>query len=68
MKTIQHTVTEYDTLRNICDRYNISIDLLITKNIMKYPTLLDNPFMIFQNWILDIPLVGNGGDMQYDLF
>lgn len=68
METIKHTVTANDTLQNICAKYNINVDLLIAQNIMKYPGLANNPFMLFQNWVLTIPLVNNGGDTQYDLF
>ena len=51
MQIIEHTVTPNDTLFSLCNEYNVTPEIIVNSNIMKYPRLIDYPFMIFQNWI-----------------
>ena len=67
MQNIQHVVKRKDNVLDVCRYYNISLDQLIDNNCVSYPKLLENPFMIYQGWILSIPLIGNGGDTQYKM-
>lgn len=67
MQIIEHTVTPNDTLFSLCNEYNVTPEIIVNSNIMKYPRLIEYPFMIFQNWVLRIPLINNGGDTEYDI-
>lgn len=67
MIMIDHVVTPNDTLFSLCEKYNVTKDMIINSNVMRYPNLAIYPFMIFQNWTLRIPLVINGGNTEYNL-
>lgn len=62
-----YEITGQDNILDICDKYNVSIETIVSQNYFLYPSLMENPYMIFKNWTLTIPVIGNGGNTQYDL-
>ena len=67
MRILKYRVLKRDSLLSICSKFNVSIDIIINCNLYKYPKLAINPFVIMENWILDIPLIGNGNDTEYGI-
>ena len=67
MNTIHYLVSENDNSLDLCKRYNITLEMLISHNVNRYPGLYTNPFMLFANWVLVIPIINNGGDTEYAL-
>lgn len=67
MQLLKYRVLKRDSLFVICSKFNISIEMLVNYNIQKYPSLVTNPFVVMENWVLDIPLIGNGQDMEYGI-
>lgn len=68
MILIEYEVKKNDNIITICKKFNTSIDEIVNLNSTKYPGLLTNPFMVFYNWKLLLPLSHNGGNTQYDLY
>lgn len=68
MKLLTYEVNHEDTMVSICQKYNVKPEEVVRLNTTRYPGLKTNPFMIFYNWKLLLPLVNNGGSTQYDLY
>lgn len=65
MDLLRYKVQKHDSTLSICSKFNITIEILINYNITKYPQLVTDPFVVMENWILSIPRIGNGNDMEY---
>lgn len=66
-------ITEYEVRKTdntvaLCNSHNISIKEFVNLNVGRYPGLRDNPFMLFYNWKVLLPVINNGGNTQYDLY
>ena len=68
MKLITYDVNHEDTMTSICRKHNVRLEEVVRLNAAIYPGLKTNPFMVFYNWKLILPLVNNGGSTQYDLY
>lgn len=68
MKLLTYEVNREDTMTYICKKHNVKVEEVVRLNATRYPGLKTNPFMVFYNWRLLLPLVNNGGSTQYDLY
>lgn len=68
MQNIEYKVTKSDTTLGICKKYNITLQQFVNNNRNQYPKLISNPLMIYVGWTLSIPLIDNGGNVEYKMF
>lgn len=68
MQNIEYKVTKSDTTLGICKKYNITLQQFVNNNRNQYPQLISNPLMIYVGWTLNIPLLDNGGNVEYKMF
>lgn len=47
-----HRVNKFETLEDILILYNMDIFTIINLNKLRYPSLIINPYMIFEGWLL----------------
>lgn len=68
MQNIEYKVTKSDTTLGICKKYNITLQQFVNNNRNQYPQLISNPLMVYVGWTLNIPLLDNGGNVEYKMF
>lgn len=66
MQILRHKVLAYENLYIIMNKYNLTMDMIVNSNSHKYPSLLTDPFRLYEGWEIDIPIVISGNNTQYE--
>ena len=66
MEYAEHVVREKESIFSIAKHYNTTVDTILNLNYVRYPGLIDNPYMIFYGWTLIVPIISNGGNTDYN--
>lgn len=54
-KYTYHIVNNFESLPQILKQYNMSLDLFVQLNKVRYPHLIENPYLIFEGYLLVVP-------------
>lgn len=52
-----------DNIQEIMKQYNVSLDVLVQLNKFQYPEMLNNPFMVFEGYLLMVPVITPGNSL-----